>query len=360
MAVLEVVALAAMLWSGYLTTVSFGWAKLGACATGSCSEFVLVSYWSRWLGIPVSLLATIMYASIVVSLACTFSSQAHRRRAAWSLLMMQSVCLIGAAFWFVGLLVLHMHKSCMHCLSLHLMGVGIGCLAINFAPLGQRGGHVLHPRRFAGMIGLGIAAVLLLIGGQLLPLTAMGEPALSQPTTKPPVEEEVAVPADLNTPEGKAALVAHLKQTRGEKWNQPTSPCEFMSYTLAQPGIRRTASGLCYEVLQEGQGPRPTADDHILINYQGKTWKGGVFHDTFAIGQPEEVAVADLIPGVAEAVQMMRAGSRWRLVLKPNLGYGVAGSTGVVPPDQHLVYEVELITIVPSGASQPAKMKESP
>jgi len=381
LALVGALTLAALVWSSYLATVSLGWVKLGLCSTGSCSELVLSSSWARWMGVPVSILAMGFYLALLCVLPLTASEDVPRRRAAWSVLVAMAFTIVGAAAWFVGLMAGHLHKSCGHCASMHLLGAVIAFFLITMAPMGREPA-ALRPRRMLVLAAIGFAAVVLLAGGQLLaqivaPLPAeapagqaipstQAEPAKTQqihdapaaPAPQPP-QPSPAVATDTpskqepdpNTPQGKAALVAELKLMFGDKWDKPTTPCQLIRYFLSQPAVHATASTVYYEVLQQGAGPLPKPEDSVRIHFQGKLWSGEVFKDTVVSGQPQDVRVADMIPGVAEALTMMPVGSRWRLLLAPHLAYGSTGLPGMVPPDTTVFCEVQLLNILPAAAA---------
>lgn len=113
-----------------------------------------------------------------------------------------------------------------------------------------------------------------------------------------------------------------------------------------QPGaenpVATTRSGLRFQVLRPGAGPRPGRRDAVLVSYEGRLADGTVFDTTQA---PVGLRIADLVPGFAEAVLLMNEGGRYRFWVPPRLGYGADGSPGVVPPDAELDFTLELIRI---------------
>jgi FKBP-type peptidyl-prolyl cis-trans isomerase len=120
---------------------------------------------------------------------------------------------------------------------------------------------------------------------------------------------------------------------------------EFLAETSKKPGINITGSGLMYEVISEGSGPKPAATDTVRVNYEGKLSDGTVFDSSYARGQPVEFPLNGVIPGWTEGVQLMNTGSKYRLYIPSALGYGDSG-TGPIPPHSPLVFEVELIDII--------------
>lgn len=106
-----------------------------------------------------------------------------------------------------------------------------------------------------------------------------------------------------------------------------------------------TASGLKYEVLTEGTGPKPTATDTVTVHYQGTLENGKVFDSSYHRGAPISFPLNGVIKGWTEGLQLMSVGSKYRLTIPANLGYGAAGAGGVIPPNATLVFDVELLKI---------------
>jgi len=106
-----------------------------------------------------------------------------------------------------------------------------------------------------------------------------------------------------------------------------------------------TASGLQYEVLTEGSGPKPGATDTVTVHYKGTLTNGKVFDSSYDRGEPISFGLNQVIKGWTEGLQLMSVGSRYRLTIPANLGYGAAGVGGVIPPNSTLIFEVELLKI---------------
>lgn len=109
--------------------------------------------------------------------------------------------------------------------------------------------------------------------------------------------------------------------------------------------VTTTASGLQYEVLTEGTGAKPGATDSVTVHYKGTLTDGTVFDSSYDRGQPATFPLNRVIPGWTEGLQLMPVGSKYKLTIPPNLGYGAAGAGGKIPPNSTLVFEVELIKI---------------
>lgn len=111
--------------------------------------------------------------------------------------------------------------------------------------------------------------------------------------------------------------------------------------------VRTTPSGLQYEVLTEGDGPHPEANDQVEVHYTGKLIDGTVFDSSVDRGMPATFGVTQVIPGWVEALQLMKAGSKWRLFIPSNLAYGPNGAPGSpIGPNATLVFDVELLKVI--------------
>lgn len=109
--------------------------------------------------------------------------------------------------------------------------------------------------------------------------------------------------------------------------------------------VHTTPSGLQYEIVKQGDGPRPTAGDSVTVHYTGKLIDGTVFDSSEERGEPATFGVTQVIPGWVEALQLMNVGSRWRLFIPSALAYGPQGAGGLIGPNQTLVFDVELLAI---------------
>lgn len=107
-----------------------------------------------------------------------------------------------------------------------------------------------------------------------------------------------------------------------------------------------TPSGLQYEVLQEGDGPCPSAEDRVKVHYTGRLIDGTVFDSSVERNQPATFGVTQVIKGWVEALQLMKAGSKWRLHIPSDLAYGQQGAPGIIGPNSTLIFDVELLEVV--------------
>lgn len=112
--------------------------------------------------------------------------------------------------------------------------------------------------------------------------------------------------------------------------------------------VKTTASGLQYEVLEEGKGPKPSKNDRVEVHYTGKLIDGTVFDSSEERGVPATFGVTQVIPGWVEALQLMPEGSKWRLFIPSALAYGEQGAGGVIGPNQTLIFDVTLLKVLPN------------
>lgn len=121
----------------------------------------------------------------------------------------------------------------------------------------------------------------------------------------------------------------------------------FLKENAGQDGVVTTASGLQYQVLTAGTGPKPTADDTVKVHYRGTLLDGTEFDSSLRRGEPVSFPVNAVIPGWVEALQLMPVGSKWKLTIPSDLAYGPGGAGSQIGPNAVLVFEVELLGIEP-------------
>ncbi|MDR1730071.1 MAG: FKBP-type peptidyl-prolyl cis-trans isomerase [Prevotellaceae bacterium] len=121
---------------------------------------------------------------------------------------------------------------------------------------------------------------------------------------------------------------------------------EFLAVNKGKAGVVTTPSGLQYEVLQAGEGAKPKATDSVRCHYEGRLINGNVFDSSYQRNQPADFPVNQVIPGWVEALQLMPVGSKWRLFIPSELGYGEHGAGDIIGPNSTLVFDVELLEIL--------------
>ncbi len=171
-----------------------------------------------------------------------------------------------------------------------------------------------------------------LFGEAVSELLKGGKPAITQAEYgeyMQKLQEELAKAEQASNADAAAALDEEKK---------------FMEENGKKAGIITTASGLQYEILTPGKGgERPGPKDVVRVHYEGKLLSGKIFDSSIQRGEPIEFPVNQVIPGWTEALQLMEIGSKFRLYIPSNLGYGAHGAGNVIPPNATLIFEVELI-----------------
>ena len=112
-----------------------------------------------------------------------------------------------------------------------------------------------------------------------------------------------------------------------------------------------TASGLQYQVLEPGNGPKPSATDTVRVHYAGTLLDGKTFDSSYERKEPVVFALQQVVPGWQEGIALMPVGSKYRFWIPSELGYGEQGTPGgPIGPNETLVFEVELQEIVKAEA----------
>jgi FKBP-type peptidyl-prolyl cis-trans isomerase FklB len=119
---------------------------------------------------------------------------------------------------------------------------------------------------------------------------------------------------------------------------------KFLAENKKRPTVKVTKSGLQYEIIKQGNGPKPTKKDKVSCHYIGSFIDGKEFENSYKSGQPVTFAVTQVIQGWTEALQMMPVGSKWKLYIPYNLGYG-PGQYNTIPGGSVLIFEIELFGI---------------
>jgi FKBP-type peptidyl-prolyl cis-trans isomerase FklB len=120
----------------------------------------------------------------------------------------------------------------------------------------------------------------------------------------------------------------------------------FLSKNKEKAGVTTTASGLQYEVIKMGTGPKPTTQNTVKVHYVGTLIDGTEFDSSVKRKEPATFPVSGVIPGWTEALQLMPVGSKFKLYLPAAIAYGATGAGEVIKPFSTLIFEVELLEIV--------------
>ena len=123
---------------------------------------------------------------------------------------------------------------------------------------------------------------------------------------------------------------------------------KYLEDNKLKKGVITRPSGLQFRIIQNGYGKRPASTDTVKVYYTG-TLINKVIFDGTSPGLPASFKLNSVIPGWIEAMQLMREGDRWQLVIPPNLGYGVRGAgDGAIPPNQTLIFDIKLVETTPA------------
>jgi FKBP-type peptidyl-prolyl cis-trans isomerase FklB len=120
---------------------------------------------------------------------------------------------------------------------------------------------------------------------------------------------------------------------------------EFLENNSKKTGVVSLPSGLQYEVISEGNGPKPKTTDKVTCHYHGTLIDGTVFDSSVKRGQPATFPLNMVIGGWTEGLQLMPQGSKWRFFIPPHLGYGDRQVSAQIGPNSTLIFEVELLGI---------------
>jgi FKBP-type peptidyl-prolyl cis-trans isomerase len=113
----------------------------------------------------------------------------------------------------------------------------------------------------------------------------------------------------------------------------------------SQPGIGVLPSGVCYTIVKAGTGRRPQLNDSVQLHLKGFLPDGKMFEDTYPKNNTYRTSPSGVIPGMKEILQIMPAGSLWRVYIPSSLAFAEKGVSGLIPPYSALIYEVELLTV---------------
>ena len=145
--------------------------------------------------------------------------------------------------------------------------------------------------------------------------------------------------------------IIHKKEIESPKKTQHAASSSFANQkeTLLNQTSEEfvtTSSGLQYRIMNEGSGDdSPGPESVVSVHYRGKLTNGLEFDSSYKRNQPASFQVNGVIRGWTEALQLMKEGDKWELIIPPDLGYGSKGAGNIIPPDSTLIFEVELIEI---------------
>jgi FKBP-type peptidyl-prolyl cis-trans isomerase FkpA len=152
----------------------------------------------------------------------------------------------------------------------------------------------------------------------------------------------------LSQSEAQATIAAYMARTQGEAGAKNRAEgAEFLSRNKTQKGVITTPSGLQYQVLRAGSGPRPTPNSTVRVHYEGRLLSGQVFDSSYQRGQPAEFPLNGVVAGWTEGIPLMSVGAKYRFWIPSELAYGAQGQPqGGIPPNAVLSFDVELLGIL--------------
>lgn len=169
------------------------------------------------------------------------------------------------------------------------------------------------------------------------------------------VQDALAGKASLTDEEAETVLMALEQQFREKQAALAAAESEkaqaegqaYLESNALKDGVTVTESGLQYEVVQAADGAKPAATDTVSVHYTGTLIDGTKFDSSYDRGEPAQFPLNRVIPGWTEGVQLMSVGSKYKFVIPAELAYGER-DMGVIKPNSVLLFEVELLDIIPT------------
>ncbi|WP_126247007.1 FKBP-type peptidyl-prolyl cis-trans isomerase [Chitinophaga rhizosphaerae] len=153
--------------------------------------------------------------------------------------------------------------------------------------------------------------------------------------------------AMITTEKGMSVVKNYLQQIKLEKATRNKAAGEqFLAANKTKEGVNTTPSGLQYQVLVNGTGPKPSLQDKVKVHYTGKLIDGTIFDSSEQRGEPIVLPITGVIKGWTEALQLMPVGSKWKLFIPADLAYGERQAGAKIQPNSTLVFDVQLLEIV--------------
>lgn len=194
-------------------------------------------------------------------------------------------------------------------------------------------------------LGLGIGRQLAQMGAEDLNIDDFSQAIKDILTGKEPQvtdqEAQKLVTTFFEEQEAKQRAAAAEKykdnKEKGEAW---------LANKAMEEGVVALPSGLMYQVLNEGSGKKPTAEDTVECHYEGRLIDGTVFDSSYKRGESATFPLNGVIAGWTEGVQLMSEGAKYRFFIPYQLAYGERGAGQAIPPFAALVFDVELIKVL--------------
>ncbi|MCI5491095.1 MAG: FKBP-type peptidyl-prolyl cis-trans isomerase [Prevotellaceae bacterium] len=193
--------------------------------------------------------------------------------------------------------------------------------------------------------GLAIGTQLMDMGAEAINVEdfsqALKDVFTGQPLAVKPEEAQNMVSSFLHEQE-----IAKRKEMEEKGLKARSEGESFLRDNGKRPGIITTASGLQYEILEEGNGKHPKATDSVKCHYEGRLIDGTVFDSSIRRGEPAVFPLNGVISGWTEGVQLMAEGAKYRFYIPYQLAYGANGAGSSIPPYAALIFDIELIAVM--------------
>lgn len=145
----------------------------------------------------------------------------------------------------------------------------------------------------------------------------------------------------------KQAEAQQLIELRKQAEENSKIGTAFLAENAKKAGMQTTASGLQYQVLKAGTGKTPKVSSKVKVDYEGRLIDGTIFDSSIARQQPAEFQVNQVIQGWTEGLQLMKEGAKYRFFIPAHLAYGQIGSGDIIEPNSTLIFDVELLQVLP-------------
>ena len=154
-------------------------------------------------------------------------------------------------------------------------------------------------------------------------------------------------PTVMTNEEAQAFLSTYFQKLE-ERMAQETKERNeaFLKSNGERPEVKTTQSGLQYEIISEGKGPRPTVEDTVRVHYTGRLIDGTKFDSSVNRGEPAKFGLLQVIPGWTEGLCLLPEGSKAKLYIPARLAYGERGAGSLIPPNATLVFDIELLEVI--------------
>lgn len=153
--------------------------------------------------------------------------------------------------------------------------------------------------------------------------------------------------------EARVKAAAQAKMEQDAKENEDKGG-KYRDAFAKEKGVKKTESGLLYQVEKEGTGDAPKDSDTVVVNYKGTLIDGSVFDNSYDRGEPLSFRLDGVIPGWTEGLKQIKKGGKIKLVIPPTLAYGKTGVPGI-PANSTLVFDVELLDVKPAAKDEKAE-----